>query len=477
MMANNRKTCLPRGFIPIALLLTFAAQNDVTAKQGHNSKPMELSGFSLSEAFDISDDAPLNLDAPIVKQLLYRIKRTSPKTRRKYSHYSQDLTWQDINKRTEDFRFWLLDRPAQLKKIKEYRFPNAEIDDEIRGLYVCYCESISQNVLEEPGSDHQPFLAISRSVPKGLPLGVEIDEEINVEGFLYARVTDSSSNSNQVLPVVIADRIAWYPTRQSNDVSPAHLELSLHGFDIGLIDQVRENNMRPLDNRDAEAFFQVLAAVNRMEIEDQPLEASTTDSGTAVDKLVFSDLMQNSDTNFAQSATVTGTVRTCSKVTVPFEDIRNRLGVSQYYQLMLFPDLDGTEIIVKNQDGSKMGYSRFPITVCCTELPKGMSPADLERKQFVVDGYFYRFWKYQSDNTDGKSAGQVSPLIIAKRPQLVALSSGRLNQLLVILMMTIIAGILLLIGAYRLADRRRKTSSKALPDALPAQIDLTGLDE
>ena len=158
--------------------------------------------------------------------------------------------------------------------------------------------------------------------------------------------------------------------------------------------------------------------------------------------------------------------------------VENRLGVSKYYQLMLFPNLDGAKIVVKNNDGTKMDYRRFPITICCTELPAGMSPSDVEKKQFVVDGYFFRFWKYRSDKTDeAASTGQVSPLIIAKCPQMIEPDTRSLNLTLFIFIVTVIAGLSALIGGYKIADRRRQSPVEKILGTLPERIDLSGLED
>ena len=76
----------------------------------------------------------------------------------------------------------------------------------------------------------------------------------------------------------------------------------------------------------------------------------------------------------------------------------------------MFPSLDGGKIVVKNKSGKEIEYKRFPITVCCLELPTGFSIESIERQSVLIDGFFFRFWKYQSDKTDAAGAsGQVSP--------------------------------------------------------------------
>lgn len=466
---RNPVTWFPKvGFL--SLVLAFVISDLATAYQEHDRAPVELSGFSISEAFDIPDDVPLDLDSPLLKQLLYRIKNTSPDSRARYSRYTRDLDWQDVTTNTEDYRLWLFDIPARLKRIESRPLKNLSSQEEIQRVFVCHCETIANPDQSEVRG--KPFLALSRTLPSALPIGTPLDEPIRVVGFLYARVSGVVEGDNNEMPVLITDRVAWHPTESAALNSVAHQRLARHGVDIGLIDHVRANNTLPLGGRDAEAFYQILAAVDRMEPNDV---AGDPDSKTG--QLGFNELMQDASSNFGESVRVTGTIRSCSVISVPQKDIRDRLGVSRYYQLMLFPDLDGARIVVKNKDGSKLDYRRFPITVCCTELPAGMTPTDMERQSCIVDGFFYRFWKYQSEKTDQlQTSGQVSPLIIAKRPVMFDSDIGRLNTALLIFVVAVITTILALFFGFRIADRRRMAPGTKILDSLPDKIDVSGLD-
>ena len=62
----------------------------------------------------------------------------------------------------------------------------------------------------------------------------------------------------------IVDRLAWYPdSPNESSVTNSHVELAKHDVDIGLLDYVRESNTRSLGSRDAEAFYQMIAGVNK----------------------------------------------------------------------------------------------------------------------------------------------------------------------------------------------------------------------
>ena len=144
---------------------------------------------------------------------------------------------------------------------------------------------------------------------------------------------------------------------------------------------------------------------------------------------------------------------------------------------MIFPDLGGAKIIIRGKDGSELDYQRFPITVCCTELPDGMSPQEIERKQCVIDGYFFRFWKYQSARTDSvESAGQLSPLIIAKQPIMVESGIDVLDRGLLFFVLGVVAMIIFLISYFRFVDRKQKPQQENILENLPDKIDITGID-
>ena len=446
-------------FILVGWILTSAVTSSAGAIQSHYEAPIELSGMSISEAYQIKDDQPLDVESPTVKKLLHRVKKTSPRSRKKYGDLAKAITWDEIVEKTEDHRLWVFDRMARLRKIEQHRFADTYEDAEIKGLFVCHC-------VNDQG---QPFVALARTIPRALKPDVTLDEPVRVEGFLYARATLTLNgiDSDEPIPVFVIDRLAWFPDQLSENVPASHLELAAHGVDIGLLDFVRDSNTRPLGSRDAEAFYRFLAGVGRM---NPTLELNS--------ELGFEDLVQNPNSNFGERVRMRGVVRTCTAVPQADDDIRDRLGISRHYQLMLFPDLDGATIIVKNQNGKQLDYRRFPVTVCCRELPAAMSPADIERRAFVVEGFFFRFWKYQSEKTDEAGAsGQISPLVIANRLIPVDVQSDRMDSILLIFVLAVIGGFAALVYGFRIADKKRKPAGEKILASLPDRIDLSGIDD
>ena len=454
----------------------------VALGQVHNNKPLELSGLSISQAYDIQDDQPLDLGDPMILQLVYRIQKTSTKSRSVYSEYSKDLTWEQLSSQTQDYRLWVVDRKARLKKITKHRFADAERDDLVKGIFVCHCENQHQ----------QPVVVLSRTVPRSLPIDTDLDEPIALNGFLFARrevgsktgvvpeKSDDDSGASQTelkegddaglssALVFIVDRIAWYPDQVDQPHSnQSHVALAQAGVDIGLLDFVRENNAQKLGNADSEAFYQMIGSVNRLE------------PNIAFDhRIGFVDIMRDGASNFGNAVRIKGVVRSCSEVSVTDSDVASRIGVSKYYQLIVFPNLDGGKIVVKNKSGEDIEYKRFPITVCCLQLPEGFSTTSIERQSFLIDGFFFRFWKYQSDKTDAAGAsGQVSQLIIVKTPIHVAAEEGWLDLILLCFVTVLIVGFSILTWWYRGVDRRQKSPGQKIIESLPEQIDVAGIEE
>lgn len=443
---------------PLPILLLVVLLPRCTPGQVHDEMPVGLSGFTVSETYDIKDDQPLDLDAYVIQRLLYRLKNTSPRTRSEFSQFSQDVKWNEIVNQTDAYRMWMFDRWARVKKIEVHRLANATEDSEINQFFVCHCEAAPNDGQTTP----VPFLVIARSVPELLPLNVAMDEPIRVFAFLYRRIVDAQDNH---LPVLIADRIGWFPDQSRPDgATQSQVSLAAYGVDIGQFDVVRANNSKRLSSRDSETFYQMISATDRM----PPLKQS-------IPRRAFNDVITKGESMFGESIAVSGFVRTCSPITIDDIDIQDRMGVSKYYQLMVFPNIG---IVIEHPDGTKTEYERFPITVVCTHLPSGMSADDMKRKRVQIDGFFFRYWSFRSDKSDQAFGnGQPSPLIIANAPILLEPQTLPLNSILIGLLLTVLAGITVFIVGVRFMDRKSKKQARFLVEQLPDKIDISGFDD
>lgn len=449
----NVKLCEPQIARAVLTLLFCLVATNPGWGQVHDDTPIELSGFSVSQAYEIQDDQAINLEAPEILRLLYRIQSTSPKSRWEFSQYSKDLSWDDIAQQTDEHRMWVFERTGRLKRVRRIRFSGIHPDAEIKEVFVCQCN-------DENGD---PFSLVALELPNTFPIETDLDEPISFSGFLYARVVVDDTASGQ--PLFIVNRPAWFPDKESDKANASYVELAQNGVDVGLLDFVKESNAKPLGAHDSEAFFQMIASTK------------TGDTGE-VQPVGFSSLLKQSAEQIGNVIQVNGRVRSCTEITVTDPDIQNRLGLTHYFQLILFPSLDGGKILLEDQSGESQEFSRYPITVCFTSLPKGMTPGEIERRGFIVKGFFFRFWKFQSEKTDlsGKS-GLPSPLIIASSLQPIESQIEYLNMLLLAFGFAVVVGMGVLIWIYRRSDQKREQSGESILSTLPDKLDVSGFED
>ncbi|MEL7497374.1 MAG: hypothetical protein AAFN77_07160 [Planctomycetota bacterium] len=455
------------------LLATIVLSPSSLMAQAHDDTPMQLSGFSPSEAFEIKDDLELDSGAPIVNQLLYRVMKTSPKSRAEYYQMSQNVTWQQLLDETASYRFWMIQRRMRVQRIEKYSVRGASDDAEIQRYFICYgtaeMEASSDDPTNNSAASEVNCRVIVRNIPDQLATNDSLNESVMFEGFLYCRTVDDAATDgevNQPALVFVADRLGWFPDATER-ASDAQVTLGNLNFDVGLFDGIRKNHGKGLLKSDNEAFFQLLAAVKGATgdaaINRQPGSRST-----------LTDLLRDSSKKLGSVVQLTAVCRTCTRMEIPYEDIRNRIGVTEYYQLVLFPKL--SQKVIMSEDGKDVELDRYAVTVCCTELPEGMTPEQMERQQVSIDGIFFRIWKFETEATDRAGiSGTMSPLIIANQPQVLKSNTADLNRYVLIFVLSVIAAIGLLLLYLRITDRRDKTHAETLLESLPEKIDVSGL--
>ena len=124
------------------------------------------------------------------------------------------------------------------------------------------------------------------------------------------------------------------------------MSLAARGVDIGQLDFVRQQYGKPLGKEDSEIFFQLLSAID-----------SVPSNEVLPNTLGFNELIESPRDNLGNFVSFRAQVRKCSPVQITNPDLQARLGFDQYYQLMVFPDLDGQQIVVKNSDGEDLVFA------------------------------------------------------------------------------------------------------------------------
>lgn len=413
--------------------------------QTHDGQPLELSGYSVSESYDIPDNEPLDLEGAHVVKLLYRISQTGLDSLEKYSSYSQDVSWKQIIEETPEYRLWVFHRTGRVTSVAVMKLPDAAPDDPITHVYRCQC-------VNESG---QAFEILSLSVPLAWNKAKSLDQPIEFFGFLFGLTDDN--------PLFIARNMLWRPTQPDPilGVSTSHVLLAEHGVDISGLDDVMKQNSKRMGQADKNAFFEMLDAVGSI----------PADHG--LNPVSFTDLLTQPKENIGNAVALEGHVKKCSIVQLSDPQSKSKWGFDHYYQLILFPPIEGT-IEVKNPNGENLTYRRFPATICVRELPAGLSVEEVEDKQIFVSGFYFRFWKYPSElTTQAGMSGQVSPLIIANQPVVIETDESTLNIFLESMALVILVVLAAVWWFARRSDLKTDAESLGLPD----RIDLKGVED
>jgi hypothetical protein len=431
---------IPLGII---VLLIFCSHPQLALAQIHDDEAIELSGYSVSETYQIEDEQALDSDSQHFRRLLYRIKQTSPDNLEKYSRFSHEVTLQQATQSIADYRLWVFDRQGTVTSFSRYKLADTEADEAIRSYYVSDCTA----------PDGETFQVVSLAIPSDWNKTESLKQPIRFAGFLYSLVDG--------VPLFIADHIQWYPESANADlgITESAVLLAKHGVDIGQLDNIRRQNSKPMGATDAAVFFQTLIAVETIPIEPE------------VARLTFREIMSQPKQNLLQAVSFQARVKKCSIVQLPPESAARR-GFEKYYQLMVFPDIDG-QIVVSNPGGEDLVYRRFPVTVCARELPEGVTAAELENQQVEVSGFYFRFWKYSAEMTEAAGAsGQPSPIVISRVPILLISDDRSLSTFLT----SILGGIfvVLAIAWWFLRKSPKRTGAEEI--YLPDQMDTSGLE-
>ena len=439
-----------------------------TAIQSQDDSPRELAGISASASFNTIDDLPLDLQDKTAISMLYRLRKASPVTLDRFAAFSKDVSLTQARDETIDFRFWLFRFSANLTKIQKVPITDApSTSDSIGHLYRCTA------LATDSAGISIPCTILTRSIPSQLPLETEIDTPIQVTGLLYCRALVSTSveagptgrptDANQPTLVFIADRLAWFPKTESV-ADKQMVALASTGFDVAQLDRIKSCNGKALGTKDADAFYQMLTTVG-----------ATSDLPPAVP---IKSVIAKSTENIGARVELTARCRACTRVEVSDPDKRERYSIDHFYQMFVFPDLDQAIVLSENTpDGpAKAVYKRFPVTICATQLPAGLSPEDVTGNPIAIDGTFFRIWKYDAEiNQQANTSATISPLIITRDIEVIE-SALWMNHIVTWGFGGIAALVAFMYAYHRVFSKKQTRPAESILDSLPEKIDATGLE-
>ncbi len=326
-----------------------------------------------------------------------------------------------LNGSPEESRGELFHFEGRLKRVTRVE-PPAKLAErfDIALLYRCEIE------LQDGGRAE----VFTKVVPDGWKLGESIDENVSFDG-AFLKVARMQSEAPQEL-IFVTKRVAWHPPTNLGNL----------GLDVGLLENVAQN--RSILGEEAEAFYQTLAAVGRVGL-NELLAATRGERWTVIpaksdDPRVAAILAKLKQQNpslrfyFAEGPekyvddlmAFEGQVYRCVPVKIANREVSERLGFDQYYDLTVFIDLEyelnlgplKPGVAEKDQAEGRRSVptqvDTYPISACVRQLPPGFPTGDKLKERVRIPGYFFKQWAYRSTSAAALHSrrGERSPLII-----------------------------------------------------------------
>lgn len=429
--------------------LLLALSSCLLLPQGEDLR--ELSGLSESDAAAIEDNQTLDPSGAQFKKLLYRTGTVDGGVLRQWAKRSKDTTVEQVAADPAAFRFHPFSMDVKADSVHRFDFAPEDAKDFLSGFYIANCQT----------KTGEEFILISRSSVSSWPLNENLPQpqKISFDGFFVGKLAIKLGQlETSARPVFVARRFAWYPDQENESlkIDAAKVALAKAGVDISLLDIVKSRKGEPIGNRESICYWQMLAACKSV----QPVDSA--------DRIDFATMLRSPLDSVGKFASVQGRVRQCVPVKLTSPDAMELLGTDTWYQLTIFPDLDGRPIEVGTRGDPEVYKNAFPVTVCAVELPEGYDSESIVGNTFQYNGFFYRIWSYPSERTESREdlAGQPSPLMMASSMVKVKSTTGQLQTLLgsVLLAMALAVGFVVWF-----VSRAKKTKPRSeLPDQIEA---------
>ena len=429
--------------------------------------PTDLSGFTADEIFEIRDGQRLHVDDPNMARMLFRANKTTERTLKKFGSQNQGTTLPQIVQDPRSYRGYVLHFSGTAISVRQYDVN----DSKFSLIHAIIHESDCLIALPPNG------------IPKRWPNDRRLNEPIEFHAFFLANfdfhpsgkiaentIRAPSRSSTSTLPLLVAKSLQWRPTNRNElfDVSESELLLAKNGVDITRLDRVRENAIGKIDQHSAQSFYETLNAAANIETHSFP-----------ANKVDFISCLQNPSRHQSAAVRLNGQVRRITEIKIDDPYYRSR-GLSNYFQVDLFVPLENHKIVFRFPDAKSnepiVHENRFPITVC---IPHIANPKRLDGKHVTIDTFFFQRWNFESEQTQSRpnSPRQDAPLFIGLTPMVHADSQAHpLNFWIGLVASTSLIGVGLL---YWFFGRSTGSNPHSRNDQenLPAQIEITGLDE
>lgn len=220
-------------------------------------------------------------------------------------------------------------------------------------------------------------------------------------------------------PYYAAGRAAWMPSETDN---PGWQLLTELGVDLSGVIEMASRNRQSLGAADADAFYSMLVAADRLRLADLNFETPVPQ------RIKPLDLLQSASEYHGQWVRIDASTVRITRVSVSDPARKKQLGQDHYFQVDASGDLGKTVIQLARSegiDGDPIRFSgSYPISMVTISLPDFLQK-QLDDQDAVVamishpvsiDGFFFRLWSYQNEFMTREGGGkQVGPLVIVSQ--------------------------------------------------------------
>ena len=319
-------------------------------------------------------------------------------------------------------------------------------------------------LVETPGL--QTVRIATRTVPSSWPLNKPLSEPTAATAMYLKHGVQQDGTGFYLFA---SGRVEWFPPAPSENllINEGLASLARMGMDVSLFDDVRNRNRRSIGVQERDCFYRLL----------ELLGTSQAPPGIKPGPIELTSLLRSPREHHGDYLEARGTVRRITRIEVPDEDLQLRFGIRHYYQLDMFLPLGDKTIQIKlnpeDDDGLKF-TSQFPLVACVNQLPAPLAAAQQQLEQgtyagkilnetIIIHGFFFKIWGYSSSfsSTDEKPRRQLSPMVLAFKPEMVEPPGQRDGPIGIILSLVFAA---VLLGLWLRAWRSGRRETRLLKD-------------
>lgn len=273
---------------------------------------------------------------------------------------------------------------------------------------VVYRVVIAESDESDASEPSNRTVAWCEQLPASWLEGVPQGDEVEITGiFLRLERVGEEAEGEAPVPLLIATLPAWLYQGEANDPRGLWIE---QGIDRGLWDAVAEIDGSELRAEDGRALYRILNASKTLNADAKAFEQ--LGSPKAFDLFA---VLSDSETHLGEFVRFEGRIKRISEIGTGSDLFARDAGIDRYYQIDMLVSLQGNEVRLQSKDREATVVNTYPVTLCTTRLPEGMSPAPELDVSVFVEGIFYRNWRFQSAylRDVDPTLRQVAPLVVA----------------------------------------------------------------